>query len=150
MDTALIETTIERCARYREENRFLGAEVDSHERIVLRAGESIDTIRMPPSLGERVRNELLGRDALTPTIENRQTGFLTFVTRPARKDDSPPMSKLFGIYAIPTVRGSLVTLPGPLDARRFWVEEPIGETRPDFATVVDIVLDAVPGLPKAG
>lgn len=60
------------------------------------------------------------------------------------------LSQLFKYQAIRTVQGSLVTLPGPDDERRHWVEEPVGEERPDFDTVVSIVLDAAKNLSQAG
>lgn len=151
MATTLTETAAARCARYITENRFIGAEVDEHQQIILRAGP-VDTIQMPRPLGERVRAELLHRGLATPTIENRATGFLTFVTQPARMGDPRPvriLSQLFKYQAIRTVQGSLVTLPGPDDERRHWVEEPIGEERPDFDTVVSIVLDAAKNLSQA-
>ncbi|PXX53970.1 hypothetical protein DFR70_12691 [Nocardia tenerifensis] len=150
MATTLTESVEARCARYIAENRFLGAEVDNHQQILLRAG-SIDTIQMPRLLGELVRQELRRRRLATPTIENHETKFLTFVTRPARRDDPRPvhiLSKRFKVQAIRTVQGALIPLPGPADTRRSWLEEPIGTTRPDFDTVVCVVLKAAEALPE--
>jgi hypothetical protein len=151
MATTLTETATARCARYLEENGFAGAEVDTHQHIILRAG-AVDAIQMPRPLGERVRAELVRRELTTPVIGNRSTGFLTFLTQPAPAGDSRPiriLSKLFKFQAIRTVQGSLIMLPGPCDEVRFWLDEPVGESRPVFDTVVDIILDAAKSLPKA-
>lgn len=151
MATTLTETAAARCARYIKENRFAGVEVNQHQQIVLRAG-NVDAIQMPRPLGDLVRAELLLLGQATPTIENRETGYLTFLTQRAPTGDPRSvhiLSKLFKFQAIRTVQGSLVTLPGPSDERRFWMEEPIGEDRPDFDTVVAIVLEAAKRLPKA-
>ncbi|WP_228807832.1 hypothetical protein [Nocardia otitidiscaviarum] len=148
----MTETVEARCARYIEENRFVGAEVDKHRQIILRAG-SVDTIQMPEELGDLVWQELRRRGLTTPTFQNLGTRVLTFVTGPAREGDPRPvhiLSRMFRVQAIRTVQGSLITLPGPTDERRVWVEEPVGTARPDFDTVVDIVLDAAKCLPKAG
>ncbi|MEU6562594.1 hypothetical protein [Nocardia nova] len=156
---ALTETAAVRCARYVEENHFLGAEVNSFRRIVLRAGpvrraDGVDTIQVPRPLGDQVQADLLSRGLATPTIENRGTGNLIFLTRSARPGDSRSIhisSKLFSLQAISTVKGSIVTLPGPRDRHRLlWLEEPVGPDRPDFETVVDIVLEAAQRLSKAG
>ncbi|WP_280404546.1 hypothetical protein [Nocardia brasiliensis] len=152
MATTLTETVEERCARYIEENRFIGAEVDKHQHIVLRAGP-VDTIQMPRPLGDLVREELHRRGLTTPIFETRATKYLTFITRPAAPGDPRPvhiLSKLYRFQAIRTVQGSLVTLPGPDEERHSWLEEPVGEDRPDFDIVVDIVLATAKALPKAG
>ncbi|WP_051407375.1 hypothetical protein [Nocardia sp. CNY236] len=151
MAIALTETPAARCARYAKENHFIGVEVNQHDQIVLRAGH-VDAIQMPRPLGDRVRTELLRLHEPTPTIENIDTGFLTFLTQRAPTGDSRAvhiLPTLFKYQAIRTVHGSLITLPGPSDTRRIWMEEPIDENRPNFDTLATIVLEAARALPTA-
>ncbi|GGK54438.1 hypothetical protein [Nocardia camponoti] len=140
-DYSATQDALARCRHYRKSNGLYGVVDSNLGRIMLEIG-AVGAVVMPATLGERVRGLLTSRgQRCGPVIAHPRSGRWTFLTGPTDNSylDTVLFAEFFRVCASVALPGSEIVLPSPADERtryRVWVNEPVGDYRPDFAQVV--------------